>query len=194
MGLMLRSLLRGSFTPSWLGKHKSYNDYVASGGRKGKASGSYWRDDELDTLRAMVQRQVSQLEIMQEFPYRRWIQIQCRIKELFGKGTRVPRIGGGINQRLTYVEYLQQQESHTPQADHESAESPLTVQVEPCSETKMTVFDRCPNTLPAFFDRRVWQADNRERRDARAGVKINFDINNRTFNANEGARMNGCKH
>ena len=109
-----RGLVR--FTPSWLGKRETYNDYVASGGRKGKASGSYWREEELERLREMVERQATQLEIMQEFPYRRWVYLQERIKKLFGKGTRVPH--SGICQEFTYIEYAQQQE--TPNDDHSS--------------------------------------------------------------------------
>jgi hypothetical protein len=100
-----RGLVR--FTPSWLGKGETYQDYLASGGRKGKASGSFWLDAELVTLRQMVERQATQLEIMQEFPYRRWIQIKCRIKEMMGKGIRVPL--SGISQRLTYIEYAQEE-------------------------------------------------------------------------------------
>lgn len=100
-----RGLVR--FTPSWLGKNETYDDYVASGGRKGKASGSYWREEELATLREMVERQATQLEIMQEFPYRRWVYVQERISKIFGKGTRVPH--SGIRQELTYTEYEQQQ-------------------------------------------------------------------------------------
>jgi hypothetical protein len=100
-----RGLVR--FTPSWLGKNETYNDYVESGGRKGKASGSPWREEELATLRDMVERRATQLEIMQEFPYRRWVYIQGRIKKMFGKGTRVPL--SGISQVLTYIEYAQQQ-------------------------------------------------------------------------------------
>jgi hypothetical protein len=102
-----RGLIR--FTPTWLGKQETYKDYVASGGRKGKASGSYWREEELATLRAMVERQATQLEIMQTFPFRRWIQLKSRIKDLFGRGVRVPL--SGINQRLTYIEYEQQQKN-----------------------------------------------------------------------------------
>ncbi len=97
------------FTPSWLGKDETYEDYVASSGRKGRASGSYWREEELATLRAMVERQATQLEIMQEFPYRRWIYLKERIKVMFGKEIRVPL--SGIRQRLTYIEYVQQQKA-----------------------------------------------------------------------------------
>jgi hypothetical protein len=95
------------FTPSWLGNKETYSDYVASGGRKGKASGSYWREDELTMLRAQVERQASQIEIMQVFPYRPWIRIKHRIRILFGTGVTVPL--SGINQRLSYTEYVQQQ-------------------------------------------------------------------------------------
>jgi len=94
------------FTPSWLGKNETYREYEASGGRKGRASGSYWRDEELAALREMVERNATQLEIMQEFPFRRWVYIKERIKRLFGKGTRVPL--SGIPQKMTYTEYAQQ--------------------------------------------------------------------------------------
>ncbi len=99
-----RGLVR--FTPSWLGKQETYEDYVASGGRKGKASGSYWREEEIAILKEMVECQATQLEIMREFPYRRWVQIKCRIKEVFGKGVTVPL--SGISQRMTYIEYAQE--------------------------------------------------------------------------------------
>jgi hypothetical protein len=102
-----RGLIR--FTPIWLGKSETYQDYLSNSGRKSKATPSLWRDEELATLRAMVERQATQLEIMQEFPYRRWIQVKCRIKEMFGKGVRVPL--SGISQRLTYIEYAQEQKT-----------------------------------------------------------------------------------
>lgn len=102
-----RGLVR--FTPSWLGKKETYREYEGSGGRKGKASGSYWREEELAQLREMVEREATQLEIMQAFPFRRWVYLQGRISMIFGKGTRVPY--SGIKQELTYIEYAQQQET-----------------------------------------------------------------------------------
>lgn len=102
-----RGLVR--FTPSWLGKAETYRMYEASGGRKGKASGSYWQAEELEMLRSMVERKAVQLEIMQAFPFRRWIYIKERVKMLFGKEVRVEL--SGVGQRLTYIEYAQQQKT-----------------------------------------------------------------------------------
>jgi hypothetical protein len=107
------------FTPSWLGKGETYGDYVANGSRKGKASGSFWRDEELSILREMVEHRAFQLEIMQKFPYRRWIQIKHRIKVMFGKGIRVSL--SGISQWLTYIEYAQERKTENCDPSSETA-------------------------------------------------------------------------
>ncbi len=121
---------RVRFTPSWLGKNETYNEYEASGGRKGKASGSYWREDELTQLRAMVESAANQQELMEQFPHRRWIQLKARITEIFGKGT-VDTPLSGINQKLTYIEYVQQTNN---EVSNQSEEDSLVVNCDPNSE------------------------------------------------------------
>jgi len=81
------------FTPIYLRKNETYNDYLASGGRKGKATPSLWRPEEETLLREMVKNGATQEQIMQQFPFRRWIQLQHRIGILCGKGPRVPLSG-----------------------------------------------------------------------------------------------------
>lgn len=110
-----RGLVR--FSPSWLGNKETYRMYEASGGRKGKASGSYWRPEELENLKEMVESGATQIELMQEYPYRRWVQLKYRINEVMGRKVKIEL--SGIGQRLTYLEYAQQQniESSDPSSE-----------------------------------------------------------------------------
>jgi hypothetical protein len=95
---------RGSprFTLSYLAKDETYNEFVARGGRAGRSTPSKWLPSEEETIRTLVSGGACQEEIMKALPYRKWIQIQNRISQIFGKGTRVTL--SGISQKLSYNE------------------------------------------------------------------------------------------
>lgn len=103
------------FSPVYLGKRTTYEEFIAKGGGKPKATSLIWRDEELQLLKEMAERGASQLEIMKIFPIRRWKYLRAKIKELTGK---LPESSDGIFQKYTYLEYVQQFE--TPKDDASS--------------------------------------------------------------------------
>jgi DNA invertase Pin-like site-specific DNA recombinase len=78
------------FPVVYMSKNETYEDYLAIGGRKGKATCSPWRPEEIALLKEMVERGASQLEIMEQFPIRRWKQMREKIKEIFGRLMDIP--------------------------------------------------------------------------------------------------------
>jgi hypothetical protein len=96
------------FSPVYLGKRTTYEEYVAKGGGRPKATSLTWREEELRLLKKMAEQGASQLDIMKTFPIRRWKYIRAKIKELTG---RLPESSDGIFQKYTYLEYVQQFET-----------------------------------------------------------------------------------
>jgi hypothetical protein len=105
------------FSPVYLGKRTTYDEYVAKGGGKPKATSLMWRDEELQLLKEMAERGVRQIDIMQAFPIRRWKYLRAKIKELTG---RLPESSDGIFQKYTYLEYAQQFETSEHDASSEN--------------------------------------------------------------------------
>ena len=99
--------LRGvvQFTPVYLGKHDTYEAFVARGGNPGRATALIWRADEIERLRTLVDDDQDQATIMRAFPVRRWKHLRQKIKDLYGR--LIPIRSSGIPQTLTYAEYVQ---------------------------------------------------------------------------------------
>lgn len=105
---------------SYIRKSETYTDYLAIGGRKGKATCSPWRPEEIELLEKMVKNGATRLELMEQFPVRRYKQLREKIKQVLGELPFIPN-PDEISQDATYHEYAQEKKVVKVDACSESA-------------------------------------------------------------------------
>ena len=108
------------FPMVYMRKNETYEDYLAVGGRKGKATCSPWRPEEIELLKKMVENGATRLEVMKQFPVRRYNQLRVKIKQVCGELPSIPN-PDGVPQDVTYCEYAQEQKNVNFDPDSESA-------------------------------------------------------------------------